>query len=145
MTTFLLLAFVLGVFAPLQTDLSGAWAVTVVDFGRPNTTRMVLKQDGEKITGTLGNQSLEGSVSAGALSFKVGNRTATGKVADGRLAGEVTQGGRTLEWSAVKIPPRPAKPRTHTFEPTKFELLLHLACAAGPPYRARRHREDMER
>jgi amidase len=135
MTTFLLLAFVLGVFAPAQTDLSGAWAVTVVDFGRPNTTRMVLKQDGEKITGTLGNQSLEGSVAAGALSFKVGNRTATGKVADGRLAGEVTQGERTLEWSAVKIPPRPATPRTHTFEPTKFELfftsrvppVLHIA------------------
>ena len=135
MTTFLLLAFVLGVFAPLQTDVSGAWAVTVVDFGRPNTTRMVLKQDGEKLTGTLGTQSLEGSVTAGALSFKVGDRTATGKVADETLAGEVTQGGRTLEWSAVKIPPRPAKPRAHTFEPTKFELfftsrvppVLHIA------------------
>ncbi len=135
MTTFLLLAFVLGVFAPLQTDVSGAWAVTVVDFGRPNTTRMVLEQDGEKLTGTLGTQSLEGSVTAGALSFKVGDRTATGKVADETLAGEVTQGGRTLEWSAVKIPPRPAKPRAHTFEPTKFELfftsrvppVLHIA------------------
>jgi amidase len=135
MTTFLLLTLVLEVFTPPQTDLSGAWALTVVDFGRPNTTRMVLKQEGDKLTGTVGNQSLEGSISAGALSFKAGNRTATGKAADGRLAGQVTQDGRTLEWSAVKIPPRPAKPRMHTFEPTKFELfftsrvppVLHIA------------------
>ncbi len=34
----------------------------------------------------------------------------------------MTQGGRTLEWSAARLPQRPAKPRTHTFEPTNFEL-----------------------
>jgi len=134
MLTFLLVILALGGFAP-QADLSGAWAITVTDFGRPNTMRMVLKQNGEALTGTVGTQSLEGTVSSGAISFKVGNRTAKGKVADGGLAGEVTQGGRTLEWSAVRIPPRPAQPRTHTFEPTKFELfftsrvapVLHIA------------------
>ena len=39
------------------------------------------------------------------------------------MTGEVTQGGRTLQWSAVRVPPRPAQQaRTHTFEPTTFEL-----------------------
>lgn len=134
MTTLFLLFFALEAFAP-QTDLSGAWAITVIDFGRPNTTRMILKQDGQTLSGTVGSQQLEGSISGADISFKVGSRTAKGKLADERLAGQVTQGGRTLEWSAVRIPPRPAEPRTHTFEPTKFELyftsrvppVLHIA------------------
>ena len=130
-----LLSLILAVFSPVQSDLSGAWAITVVDFGRPNTTRMSLKQAGDTLTGTIGNQALEGTVTGSEISFKVGNRTAKGRFSGGRLAGEVTQGGRTLEWSAVRIPPRPATPRTHTFEPTQFELyftsrvapVLHIA------------------
>jgi hypothetical protein len=74
--TFLLVSLLLGMLAPQQSDLSGAWAITVVDFGRPNTTRMVLKQDGQTVTGTLGTQALEGTFSAGEISFKVGSRTA---------------------------------------------------------------------
>ena len=133
--TLLLVSLLLGAPAPQQGDLSGTWAITVIDFGRPNTTRMVLKHDGQTLTGTLGTQALEGTFSAGEISFKVGNRAAKGKLAEGRLAGEVTQDGRTLEWSAVRLPPRPATPRTHTFEPSKFELfftsrtppVLHIA------------------
>jgi amidase len=117
-----LLSLVLAVFLPAQTDLSGAWAITIVDFGRPNTTRMSLKQAGDTLSGTIGNQPLEGTFTGSEISFKVASRTGKGRFSDGRLAGEVTQGGRTLEWSAVRIPPRPARPRTHTFEPTKFEL-----------------------
>ena len=124
MATLLLLLLSLGQPAPAQTDLSGAWAVTVVDFGRPTTSRMVLKHDGTTLTGTYGTQPLEGSVSGNSISFKLGNRTANGTIADGRLTGEVTQGGRTLQWSAVRVAPRPTQARTHTFEPTKFELYL---------------------
>jgi amidase len=135
MATLLLLVLSLGQSVLPQTDLSGAWAVTVVDFGRPNTSRMVLKHDRGTLTGTLGTQPLEGSVSGSSISFKVGNRTAKGAIAAGRLTGEVTQGGRTLQWSAVRVAPRPAQARTHTFEPTKFELyftsrvppVLHIA------------------
>jgi len=131
-----LLSLVLAVFSPAQTDLSGAWAITVVDFGRPNITRMSLKQTGNTLSGTIGNnQPLEGTITGSEISFTFGSRTAKGRFADGRLAGQVTQGERTLEWSAVRIPPRPATPRTHTFEPTKFELyftsrvapVLHIA------------------
>ena len=131
-----LLSLVLAVLSPAQTDLTGNWAITVVDFGRPNTTRMSLKQTGDTLTGTLGNnQSLEGTIAGSEVSFKFGSRTAKGRFADGRLSGQVTQGDRTLEWTAVRIPPRPATPRTHTFEPAKFELyftsrvepVLHIA------------------
>ena len=84
MATLLLLLLSLGQAAPPQTDLSGAWAITVVDFGRPNTSRMVLKHDGGTLTGTLGRQPLEGSISGSSISFKVGARTAKGTLADGR-------------------------------------------------------------
>ena len=118
-----------------QTDLSGAWAMTVVDFGRPILARMTLKQSGDTLTGTVGNQTLEGTVAGTEISLKVGSRTVKAKFADGRLTGDVTQGGRTLPWRAERVPARPSKPRTHTFEPTKFELyftsrvppVLHIA------------------
>jgi amidase len=118
-----------------QTDLTGAWAITVVDFGRPITARMTLKQAGDTLTGTVGSQALEGTFAGTEIRFKVGSRTVKAKFADGRLTGEVTQGDRTLPWSAERIPARLAKPRTHTFEPTKFELyfssrvppVLHIA------------------
>jgi amidase len=118
----LLVSLFLSLASQAQPDISGAWAITVVDFGLPNTMRLVLKQDGNKLTGTLGNQALEGTLAGADFTFKVGNREARGKLTDGRLAGQVTQGGRTSEWSAERLPPRPAKPRTHRFEPTKFEL-----------------------
>jgi acetamidase/formamidase len=131
----LLLFAILALSAPAQADVSGAWAVTVVDFGTPNTTRMILKQTGETLSGTIGNQPLEGTLTGTEISFKFGNRTAKGRLSDGRLSGDVTVGDRALEWSGVRIPPRPTTARTHTFEPTKFELyftsrvapVLHIA------------------
>src|SRR5262245_46538845 len=118
----MLLFLVLEAFAQPQLDLSGSWAFAVVDFGVTNAGRMVLKQCGEPLTGTIGTQPLERTVKGGAISIKTGNRSAIGTLADGQLAGEITQGGRTLKWTARRIPPRPALPRTHTFEPTAFEL-----------------------
>ena len=127
----MLLVLALGALAQQpQADLSGPWAVAVVDLGVTNTSRMVLKQSGETLSGTMGTQPLEGTFKGGSISFKMGNRNATGTLAAGQLAGELTQGGRTLKWTAARIPPRPAQPRTHTFEPTKFELYF---TAAVPP------------
>ena len=131
----LLFALLLEVLGGPQVDLSGGWAVTVVDYGRPITRRMVLKHEGDRLTGTIGGQPLEGTAAAGEISFKVGSRVVRAKLADGRLTGQVTQAGRMLAWSAVRTPRRPDKPRTHVFEPTKFELyftsrvppVLHIA------------------
>jgi hypothetical protein len=72
----LLVSLVLGIFTPQAGDLSGAWAVTVIDFGRPNTTRMVLKQDGEKLTGhysspVLGERDFTGTVKGNAINFVI--------------------------------------------------------------------------
>jgi len=117
-----LLSLLLSMSVQAQPNVSGSWAMTVVDFGVPNTMRLVLKQDGDKLTGTLNNQALEGTLAGVDLTFKVGSREARGTLLAGHLAGQVTQGGRALEWSAERLPQRPVTARTHTFEPTKFEL-----------------------
>jgi hypothetical protein len=119
----LLVTLVLSLMLQAKPDISGAWAITVVDFGLPNTMRLVLKQDGNTLTGTLGNQALEGTLAGADFTFKVGNREAKGKLRDGRLAGQVMQGGRTSEWSAERLPQRPATPRTHRFDPTNSSCI----------------------
>lgn len=122
-----LVLFLAAVPAQAQVDLSGAWAITVMQFGRPNTTRMTLAQDGGTLTGTVGNEALEGTASGPQISFKVGTRVVTGTLADGRLSGEVVAGDQRMSWSAVRIPARSGTPRVHTFEPTKFERYFSSA------------------
>jgi acetamidase/formamidase len=122
MIKMMVLGLALAAVTQPQADLSGSWVFALVDFGVTNTSRLVLKQSGETLSGTLGAQSLEGTVKGGAISFTTSTRSATGTFAAGQLAGELTQSGRTLKWTAVRIPPRPTQPRTHTFEPTTFEL-----------------------
>lgn len=124
-----------SVSALAQGDFAGEWAVTVYDeFGGPNSTRLVLKQDGEKIAGSVGGQAIEGTAKGAELSFKAGNRTVKASLVNGALEGEITQGDRTSKLKAVRLKGR-QQPRTHTFEPTQFELyftstvkpVLHIA------------------
>ena len=105
----MLLVLALEAVAQPQADLSGPWAFAVVDFGVTNTSRMVLKQSGETLSGTMGTQPLEGTFKGGSISLKTGNRSATGTLAAGQLAGEITQGGRTLKWTAARLPPRSSR------------------------------------
>ena len=130
------LLFLAAISAFAQGDLSGQWAITIYDeFGRPDTRRLLFKQEGEKLTGTVGGQSVEGAVKGAELSFKIGGITANGKLVNGELEGEVTRGDRTSKWKAVRLQKAPTQQRTHTFEPTQFELyftskvkpVLHIA------------------
>jgi amidase len=124
------LAWLLAAAAQPQTDLSGSWAITVMQFGRPSTARMTLVQTGDRLSGTAAGQTIDGTVTGREIAFKVGPRTVRGTLADGRLSGEMVQGEQTFTWTAVRLPARPAAPRTHVFEPTKFELYFS---AAPPP------------
>ena len=84
-----LLSLLLSMSVQAQPNVSGSWAMTVVDFGLPNTMRLVLKQDGDKLTGTLGSQTLEGTLGGVDLTLKAGSREVRGKLVAGRLAGQV--------------------------------------------------------
>src|SRR5215212_9203437 len=121
MRLFSLLFLAIPAFA--QTGLSGQWAITLYDeFGKPEIRRLLLKEDGEKLTGSIGSQSFEGSAKGLDLSIKLGNVELKGRLIDGQLEGDATQGERRAKWKAVRLPDGRRQPRTHTFEPAQFEL-----------------------
>ena len=88
----------------------------------PNVMRLSLAVSGEKLTGTIGGRPIEGTVRGTAIEFKEGKFTAKGSMEGADLKGEAVFPDRTVKWSAVRMPPRPASPRTHVFEPTEFHL-----------------------
>jgi acetamidase/formamidase len=88
----------------------------------PNVTRLSLAVSGEKLTGTIGGRPIEGTVRGTAIEFTQGKVSAKGSMDGAGLEGEVVFPDRTVKWSAVRMPPRPASPRTHVFEPTEFHL-----------------------
>src|SRR5262245_22807859 len=111
----------LGATALAQADLSGDWMV-IYESEQPNITRMVLKVEGEKLTGSVRGRALTGIVKGNQIEFKVGDAPAKGVLEQGELKGEATFGGRTVTWKAVRVPARPALPETHDFEPKEFHL-----------------------
>ncbi len=116
-----------------QDDISGAWMVRSHESDRPNITRLSLRADGEKLTGWLRGQAIEGKIIGRRVEFKVGSSIARGVFEDGRLAGEVRMGDRDVKWDGQRLPPRPAEPRVHEFEPSVFHL--YLSSSAKPVLR----------
>jgi hypothetical protein len=57
-----------------------------------------------------------------AVEFKVDNTVVKGVLEGSVMKGEAVHPDSTTKWTAVRIPPRPAQPRTHDFEPTEFHL-----------------------
>jgi acetamidase/formamidase len=94
--------------------------MTIHDQFASNIMRLTLTVDGERLTGVAGNLALEGTVRSAAVEFKTGNIAAKGVLEGSELRGEATLPDRTVKWTALRLPPRPAAPRTHEFEPVQF-------------------------
>ena len=103
-----------------QQTVAGEWVVTRQDQFGSDVSRLVLNVDGEKLTGTLRNQPIEGTVKGNAIEFKFQNVVVKLTLEGGELRGEGTQGDRTSKLTAVRAVPRPAAARTHDFTPTEF-------------------------
>ena len=56
------------------------------------------------------------------MTFKVRNATATATLDGTGLKGDLVFPDRAVKWTAVRIPPPPASPKTHDFEPSAFQL-----------------------
>ncbi len=146
MKTFLFgLAFVaLALGAP--ADIAGQWTLRLITFGEDfATARVELKVDGEKVTGTLNELTLEGTWRGGVLKVK-GTRpngsefgVLEGRLVNGstgeELRGTGNRGSDSLEWVGRRMPAvSTAAPETRTFEPTVFhryfsgalEPVLHI-------------------
>ena len=114
-------------------SVAGDWALTLHEAFGPSVMRLSLVVNGEAVSGSAGGRPVEGSFTGGTLTFKVRNATATARLDGAELKGDLAFPDRTVKWTAVRIPPPPAVPKTHDFEPTKFEL--YFSSKAEPPLR----------
>ena len=105
-----------------QSEIAGDWMLSTFEWERPNISRLSLTVNGDKISGKHGGRDLTGTVSGREITFKMGNAVAKGVIEGGGISGEANLGGRTVKWKAERLPPRPAQPRTHDFEPKDFHL-----------------------
>ncbi len=124
-----------------QSDLSGPWVIEVqVGADRLTTARANMKFEGGLVTGTVGEEKLEGKYNDPKIELRwvdrQGNVAAnlTG-VRDGdRLRGNASSPDELpYTWVAYREAARPAQPKTHEFTPTQFHR--HFSAAIPPALR----------
>jgi acetamidase/formamidase len=114
-------------------SIDGEWMITLADGFNRTAGRLSLTVDGETVRGSAIGRPVEGTFTKGTLTFTVRNATATGRFDGADLKGDLVFPDRRATWTAVRIPPPPAMPKTHDFEPSKFEL--YFSSKAAPPLR----------
>jgi len=109
-------------------DISGAWILHIVQFGEETSpARVELKVDGDKVTGTLNELKVEGTISGEVLKIKATRPNGEefgvleGRLTGAELRGTAKAGEETIVWVARRVPAPPSvAPQTRTFEATEF-------------------------
>jgi amidase len=114
-------------------DVSGDWEFTTKVLDDVNYARVALKVDGEKLSGTLNELKLEGTVKGDDVTFTAnrpnGQRFGEFKArltADelrGTVSGPGVPGGDAT-WTGKRARKAPGQPKTHDFEPTAFHRVF---------------------
>jgi len=117
--------------AAAQPTIAGDWAVTMHEAFGPNVMRLSLQVNGDAVSGSASGRPIEGTFTRGTLTFMVRNATATATLDGTGLKGDLVFPDRTVKWTAVRIPPPPASPKTHDFEPSAFAL--YFSSKVDPP------------
>jgi amidase len=110
------------------TDIAGSWILHLVAFGEETSpARVELKVDGDKVTGTLNEMKLDGTLQGDVLKMTATNPSGAefavleGRLTGAELRGTAKRGNETLQWVARRVPPPvSAAPQTRTFEPNVF-------------------------
>jgi hypothetical protein len=132
-----------------QTNVAGDWEVTLLAPTGPNTFTVTLKQDGEKVAGTLKNRQgempfQEGTLTGDDLKFAFSvpfqgtplQITLTGKVKGETIEGKADFGGMAEgDWTAKRVDPNavaaaPAAPAA-TAPPTNGDGNATIASTGG--------------
>lgn len=108
---------------------AGRWVSDLKFFDNDNYSRLELELKGDKLTGKLGRDQFDGTFQDGHIAGQVkpGPKETIqleGSLQGDRIAGtaRVIEGKIDLKWEAYREPaPGSEPPRTHTFEPTRFE------------------------
>jgi acetamidase/formamidase len=114
-----------------QVSPAGDWHVTRDVYGTPQHLRLTLNVDGSKLSGSLGQRPIDGSVAAGSIRFAIKDTeltetytaTLVGDTLSGTLVRERSDDPNpfTTSRSARRIPPkRSGPPQRHEFVPTVF-------------------------
>ncbi len=114
-----------------DADFAGSWTLKVIAFGEEvSPAKVELKVDGGKMTGTLNELKLEGTVQGDTLKF-TGTRpdgnlfgTFEGRLISGELRGTAKRGDETFEWVGRRAKVVTVTPQTRVFEPTVFHRLF---------------------
>jgi amidase len=114
-----------------RDEVGGAWELTMIRFGEPDSQRAILEVKGTGIAGRLGSWNVSGSVRGGAIEFQASAPngksvgTFSGTLRDGRLAGEAKIWDQPAKWTARRPVTRPARaPRTQSFTPREFHRVF---------------------
>jgi amidase len=113
-------------------DVSGQWEVTAQLLNDVSHARATFTVSGEKLTGTLNELTLEGTVAGDEVSFVATRPTGErfgafkGRQNGNEIRGTASWPGFTTEvgWVARRARQKPAKPQVHHFEPQEFHRVF---------------------
>ncbi len=107
-------------------DISGEWLVEIKVLNDTQYRRLTLKLEGDRVTGSSGNQKGEGTFRDGKLEVQFSpGPNVSGMFRGGELSGDTQMFGEAAKWRAARMKVRPADaPRTHTFEPKEFHRVF---------------------
>lgn len=139
-----LLMLVLLAATPLlaQSKIDGDWLLTTDVFGNPLHQKLVLKNEGDKLTGQLGGTKLEGTIAGTQLQFTLKDEQGGTAKFTGTLSGDTISGSAMMDdfitagehitraFTATRVPQnRPGAPQRHDFTPTVFHRQFSAANA----------------
>jgi len=113
-------------------DVSGSWELTARLLNDVNHARVTFAVSGEKLTGTLNELKLEGTVKGDDVNFVATRPTGerfgafTGRVSGNEMTGTASWPGFTedVSWTARRAKDKPATPQVHQFEPKDFHRVF---------------------
>jgi len=131
------LCFVVMAVSASAADVSGRWELTARLLNDVNHARVTFTVTGEKLTGTLNELTLEGTVKGDEVAFVAtrpnGERFGAfkGRVKGNDITGTASWPGFTedINWVARRAKERPDKPQVHRFEPKEFHRVFSDAIA----------------
>jgi len=120
----------------VAADVSGDWELASTYLGDVSYAHVTLKIEGGKLTGSLNELKLEGSIKDGELTFSATRPNGdhfgdfTGKAYGDKLEGTAVRSGDSkITWSAKRAAIPPHTPQVHDFEPTEFHRVFSDAIA----------------
>jgi acetamidase/formamidase len=129
----LLFVMVIGT-AAFAGDVSGNWEVAARYLGDVSYFAVTLKVSGDKLTGSLNELKLEGTIKGDELTFKATRPNGDhfgdfkGSLGGGELSGTaVWFEKQEVAWSAKRPAKPPASPKVYDFEPKEFHRVFSEA------------------